>query len=540
MSVSGEFDKFYKSVDPELLDTKDIKVEDAERPKTKQEYEDEDKELAEALGHIWDIAEENHLDPFPTKFEVVPPHIIYQLGAYGIPGRYSHWTYGRAYRQMKTQYDYGLSKIYELVINSNPSQAYLLENNPPIENKFVMAHVLGHTDFFKNNAWFADTRRDMPKAAALSADRIRSYEQEEGQEAVEKFLDAALAIEEHINPHKLNRPGRDEEIRGWREDEEKRQKRLRDNELRRRNEWDPQGGHEVPREIGRIALNIPPSPDRDIVGFIRNHAPYLEPWQRDVLDIVRSQSEYFYPQRRTKIMNEGWAAYWHKRIMREMSNRDFITPEEDEAWWKVHSGVVAHDPRQLNPYYVGMKIFEYLEDYHNGNLTAKEEAWLRKQGEEIHPRFEGELKDSPAAPALREAMMYNDDQSFIRNYFNKVVADRMGMYVYDKRQTLSGEEVPIIRTTGWQEIRDKLVNMLDNSGTPHINVINGDYDNAGQLYLRHEFDGRSLDVGYVEKTLPYIYSLWQRPVHLETADAKTGDKFVYSFDGKRSTKKEIS
>lgn len=535
--MSGEFDNFYQQeVEPEIPETP---IEPS------SEHEKEDKELEEALGHIWDIAEENHLDPFATKFEVAPPHIINQLGAYGIPGRYSHWTYGRSYREMKTKYDYGLSKIYELVINSDPSQAYLLENNPPIDNKFVMAHVLGHTDFFKNNRWFADTRRDMPKTAALSAERIKAYEEVEGQEEVEKFLDAALAIEEHIDPYMLNRPGRETEIEQWQAAERKRQERTRKNADLQRNDWERQSEEpdETSRQLGRIALNIPPEPDKDLVGFIRNHAPYLEDWQRDILDVVRSQAEYFHPQRRTKIMNEGWAAYWHKRIMREMSDRSHITPAEDEAWWKVHSGVVAHNPENLNPYYVGMKIFEYIEDYHNGNLTAKEERWLRSQEVEVPPHFDGQLKDSPAAPILREAMMYNDDQSFIRNHLDKNVADRLGMYAYETQTNPDGEEVKVIKDTGWEEIRDQLVAMLGNAGTPYINVINGDHAKAGQLHLRHEFDGRSLDPGYIEKTLPYIHDLWQRPVLLETVEVdkeeETAKRIVYTYDGEKVSKLDI-
>src|SRR3989344_2316343 len=138
-------------------------------------------ELETALGRVWEIAGEFGLDPFLTRFEMVPAFIMHEMGAYGVPGAFSHWTRGRAYRQMKTEYDYGLSKIYEMVINSDPSIAYLLETNPPIVNTMVMAHVLGHTDFFKNSSSFAPTRRNMPDMAALRAARIAQYERQEGE-----------------------------------------------------------------------------------------------------------------------------------------------------------------------------------------------------------------------------------------------------------------------------------------------------------------------------------------------------------------------
>lgn len=492
----------------------------------------DDTELEVALGNIWDIAQEHHLDPFPTHFEVAPANIIYQIGAYGIPGRFSHWTHGRSYRQSKTQYDYGLSKIYELVINSNPAQAFLLENNPPIENKFIMAHVLGHTDFFKNNYTFANTRRDMPEAVRHNAERIKSYEDTQGILAVEEFLDAALAIEQHVDPFLLERPSRDDELKQWRElttREEKSTQRF-DNEFD--DLFEPRTGS-VHQNLGKRALALmPPSPDLDILGFIRNHAPYLEDWQRDIVDIVRSESLYFYPQRRTKIMNEGWAAYWHKRLMREMGDRDLITDAESETWRQLHAGVVAPNPRSLNPYYLGMKMYEYLEDYRNGTLTEEETSYLRKEGITTYPKYEGPLKDSPATPFLRDIMMHNDDQSFIRNHFNKIVADRMEMYIYEERQTRPYfPPVTVVAKDGWERIREMLVTSMDNSGVPYITVTDGDYKKAGELYLEHQFDGRSLDPEYVEKTLPYLHRLWQRTVHIETKEAKTNKKLIYSFDG---------
>src|SRR3712207_4125317 len=128
---------------------------------------------------------------------MVPASIMYEFGAYGLPGRFSHWTHGRAYHQIKTMYDYGLSKIYELVINSNPAAAFLLENNTVLQNMVVIAHVLGHSDFFKHNAYFAQTNRQMVESARVNAERVRQYEFKHGREAVESLLDSVLCIQEH-------------------------------------------------------------------------------------------------------------------------------------------------------------------------------------------------------------------------------------------------------------------------------------------------------------------------------------------------------
>ena len=159
------------------------------------------KELEIAVEQIWQIAQGFGLDPYPTNFEIVPATVMYEVGSYALPGRYSHWTFGKAYHRMKTMYDFGLSKIYEVVINTNPSYGFLLETNSPIQNKMVIAHVLGHVDFFKNNTYFSKTNRRMVESVSTHAQRMMEYEFKHGRKTVERFLDAVLAIEEHIDPY---------------------------------------------------------------------------------------------------------------------------------------------------------------------------------------------------------------------------------------------------------------------------------------------------------------------------------------------------
>src|SRR3990172_11950560 len=132
--------------------------------------------LQTTIEEIWDTAQRLGLDPYPTHFEIVPAAIMYEFGAYGLPGRFSHWTHGKAYQEMKTMYDYGLSKIYELVINTNPCYGFLMDSNSLIQNKLVVSHVLAHCDFFKNNVYFSHTSRQMIESASVNSDRIRKYE----------------------------------------------------------------------------------------------------------------------------------------------------------------------------------------------------------------------------------------------------------------------------------------------------------------------------------------------------------------------------
>src|ERR1043165_4838732 len=160
------------------------------------------KELEAAVEKIWEIATVKFgLDPFPVRFEIVPATVMYEVGSYALPGRYSHWTFGKAYHRMKMMYDFGLSKIYEVVINSNPSYAFLLETNSPTQNKMVIAHVLGHVDFFKHNVYFSKTNRRMVDEAAIHARRMAEYEFKYGRKVVEESVDALLSIDAHVVPH---------------------------------------------------------------------------------------------------------------------------------------------------------------------------------------------------------------------------------------------------------------------------------------------------------------------------------------------------
>jgi stage V sporulation protein R len=264
------------------------------------------RELEKAMERIWDLAHAMGLDPYPVHFEMVPASIMYEFGAYGLPGRFHHWSHGKAYYRMKMQYDYGLSKIYEMVINTNPSYAFLMENNALVQQKLVVAHVLGHCDFFKHNAYFQHSNRSMVETASLNADRIRQYEFQHGAHVVEEFLDAVLSIQEHIDPHMNFRhraagatpepptePLTSAYDDLWSLGQEARQERERlalEAERRR-----------------RAPARIPPEPEKDLLLFLLEYGPELEPWQRDIISIVHSEMLYFVPQMQTKIANEGWA-----------------------------------------------------------------------------------------------------------------------------------------------------------------------------------------------------------------------------------------
>jgi stage V sporulation protein R len=450
-------------------------------------------ELERTIERIWEIARSMGLDPYPVHFELVPATIMYEFGSYGLPGRFSHWTRGKAYYRMKTEYDYGLSKIYELVVNTNPSYAFLMEQNDLLQNKLVAAHVLGHTDMFKHNVYFQHTPPNMIDKVSVNADRIRQYEYKQGSLEVERFLDAVLAIQEHIDPNFRIKPDEVEERRnGERKRHEPADSPYQDlwslEERGKRQDNDD----ELPRPVRR---HFPAKPQKDLLLFLAEHAPSLQDWQRDILLIVREEEQYFVPQMQTKVLNEGWASFTHARIMRELD----LTDAEYAAFAQMHAGVLAPNRFHINPYHVGYKILEDIERRWD-NPTEEEQAKLgRKPGQGRAKLFEVRENES--------------DVSLLRNYLTKDLVKDLDLYLFAK----DGDEWVISANwTEWEKVRDGIVAGLTNFGMPYITVDDADFNHNTELLLRHHFEEQELDLPYAEKTLEYVHHVWSRPVHLET------------------------
>ncbi|RWZ55276.1 SpoVR family protein [Halobacillus fulvus] len=467
---------------------------------------DDQKKLESAIREITEIAKGFGLDFYPMRYEVCPDDIIYTFGAYGMPTRFSHWSFGKQYYKMKLQYDLGLSKIYELVINSNPCYAFLLNSNTLIQNKLIVAHVLAHCDFFKNNARFQNTKRDMVESMAATAERMAYYEKVHGKQEVESFLDAVLAIQEHIDPS-LVRP----KLAWSLEDEEESE------EIKRTTPYDDmwkidESSSEFKKEFKK-RKKLPPRPEKDIMLFIEQYSRDLEDWQRDILTMMREEMLYFWPQLETKIMNEGWASYWHAKILREMD----LTSDEVIDFAKLNASVVQPSKTQLNPYYLGLKIFEDIEERYD---HPSEE--MKKRG--VVP---GSGRDK-----IFEVREIESDQSFIRNYLTKELVRREDLYLFQKQ----GNKYKIT-DKDHEAVRDQLVTMRVNGGFPYITVQDGDYMKSGELYLKHHYEDVELDISYLERTLPYVNQLWGRTVHLETTIEDRAVLFTYA--SKKVQKKYI-
>jgi stage V sporulation protein R len=461
------------------------------------------KALERAIAEITEVAEGFGLDFYPMRYEICPADIIYTFGAYGMPTRFSHWSFGKQFHKMKLQYDLGLSKIYELVINSDPCFAFLLDSNSLIQNKLIVAHVLAHSDFFKNNGRFANTRGDMVESMSATAERIAEYEILHGKERVERFLDAVLAVQEHVDPSLII----------VKDDGEKAEA-----PAVRTTPYDdlwaldrPLGKDSRPQTPAR--KKVPENPEKDILYFVQEHSRELDAWQRDILTMMREEMLYFWPQLETKIMNEGWATFWHQRIMRELD----LTPAETIEFSKLNAGVIQPSATSINPYTLGLRIFEDIERRYD-----QPDESMRKRG----------VQPGSGREKMFEVREIESDTSFIRNYLTKELAEQEDLYLFGKR----GQEYRITEKD-FEKVSERLISSRVNGGFPFIVVEDGDYLRNGELYLAHRYEGTELDLPYLEHVLPHLHVLWGRTVHLETV--VEGRKICFSCDGKKVSRRAL-
>lgn len=447
--------------------------------------------LQERAAKLEVLAHKRGLRPFKTEFHVAPSEIIYEFGAYGMPGRFSHWSHGRDYFRMKTSYDTGQSKIYELVVNTDPALAFLLSNNDITQNTFVIAHVYGHTDFFANNQHFAYTNRDMVSIMERHSLRLHEYAERYGSSRVEGLLDAALALAPHVDDRVQDQI--DSSQLAW--------KRKKEDLLDWRDAAHQHGWSDLffeKKQVDWQALTSMPlkAPVRgdDLLYIISEYSSGLEDWERDVLNIVRQEELYFKPQGRTKIFNEGWAVFWHLRLLRDL---DDITQQEGFEIAKIHAGVACPHPGSLNPYYLGWKVLEAINKNHGGDENSCE----------------------PYLFTLRER---EDDVSLLRNELTEEMVKELDLFLFNEKDQGSYEPYvdQVCTTKEWEKVRDVLVNTLSGRGQPRISVVSVNYDERSQeLCLYHHDDGLPLDIGHAEKTLEYVERLWKGPVRLVTNNA---------------------
>jgi len=450
------------------------------------------------------------LDFFEVVYEVLPFETMNQIAAYGgFPVRYLHWRWGMEYERLSKRDAYGLGRIYEMVINNDPCYAYLQESNAVTDQKLVMAHVYGHSDFFKNNLWFSRTNRKMMDEMANHATRVRRHIERQGHETVERFLDACLSLEHLIDPHSVFVAR--EEPRG-RTSADTGSREFRPDRLPAKDYMDPFINPQAEMERQRIehvqkqqALRgvVPASPTRDVLLFLLRHAR-LEEWQQDILGIIRDEAYYFAPQAMTKVMNEGWATYWHSKLM----THHFLEAREIVHYADQHSGVVYMPPGGFNPYKIGVELWKDIERRWDKGQHGS--AWERLTG--IGAKESHDDRSMQGREKIFEVRRIYNDVSFIDEFLTEEFVERHKMYQH-KRDPQTGEVKVVSRD--YARVKQSLLHHLTNMGQPFIYVVDANYLNRGELFLAHKWTGLEVDAAKANDVLGSLALLWGRPVHLQ-------------------------
>ncbi|MCA8969911.1 MAG: SpoVR family protein, partial [Planctomycetes bacterium] len=404
-----------------------------------------------------------------------------------------------------------------LVINNDPCYAYLMRANSTTDQKLVMAHVYGHCDFFKNNYWFSKTNRKMMDVMANHGTRIRAYMDRHGVGVVEDFIDRVHALDNLIDPHSPFIERRAQPNAQADETYEEPRIRAKDYMDRYINPPEVLAAERKKREEAAVqARRFPPEPTRDVLLFLQQFAP-LERWQQDVIAMLRDESYYFVPQMMTKIMNEGWAVYWHSKLMCE----HLVEPSEIVTYCDHHSGTLATQPGRVNPYKLGVELFRDIEDRWNRGKFGL--AW---QNLDIDERRSFDAGLGLGREKIFEVRRDHNDVTFIDNFLCEEFAEAQNLYVYGFNQRTGQYE---ILDRDWTKVKQQLLWSLTNFGQPRISIVDANYRNRGELYLFHDWNGVDLQFEQAKLTMRSLFELWSRPVHVETREE--GEGRLMSYDG---------
>ncbi|WP_127555763.1 SpoVR family protein [Saccharospirillum alexandrii] len=464
-------------------------------------------EYDEVIGQI---AQEYRLDTYPNQIEIISSEqMMDAYSSIGMPLGYHHWSYGKQFLQTQQNYQRGFMGLaYEIVINSSPCIAYLMEENTMPMQALVIAHACyGHNSFFKNNYLF----KTWTDATAIidylvfAKQYVTQCEERYGVREVERILDSCHALQNYgVDRYKRPSPiSAAEELSRQEEREAYQQQQV--NLL-----W-----RTIPvsegKETQQERRTFPPEPQENILYFIEKNAPLLEPWQRELVRIVRKLAQYFYPQRQTQVMNEGWASFWHYTLMNEMYNRGYITEGFMMEFLASHSAVVYQPPYDskyysgLNPYTLGFNIYRDLKRMCE-HPTDEDREWFP------------DLAGKDWLDTLHFAMENFKDESFIQQFLSpKVMRDMHLFAVYDDEDESEYEISAIHDEQGYRKLRAMLAEQYNLSmREPNIQVVDVNLRGDRSLTLRHtRHNNVPLDKD-ADKVLKHVHRLWGFDVHLES------------------------
>jgi stage V sporulation protein R len=453
------------------------------------------------------------LDTYPNQLEVITAEqMMDAYASVGMPVNYRHWSYGKEFIATEKNYRRGhMGLAYEIVINSNPCIAYLMEENTMAMQALVIAHAAyGHNSFFKGNYLF----RMWTDASSIidylvyAKNYVAECEERHGLDAVEELLDSCHALMNH-GVDRYRRPSRKslaDELRLRKDREAHAQSQV--NEL-----W-----RTLPKKVEKDgdapeAKRFPEEPQENLLYFIEKNAPLLEPWQREVVRIVRKVAQYFYPQRQTQVMNEGWATFWHHHLLNTMYDDGYLTDGMMIEWLKSHTNVIYQPPvgdrhyNGINPYALGFSMYTDLKRICE-RPTEEDRRWFP------------DVAGSDWLPTFDHAMRNFKDESFIGQFLSPTLMREMRLFsIVDDEKENELEVAAIHDDAGYHHVRQALSRQYDlGSREPNIQVWSVNLRGDRSLTLRHtQHNDRPLHET-AEEVLKHVARMWGFGVHLESVD----------------------
>jgi len=489
--------------------------------------------LVKIEERIYQIAEEDGLEFCPIEFDIVPNKKMIELMAYLLPGNISNWKYGRDYERIRTMYeksDYNLP--LEMVVNTDPSRAYLMKENTFAIQALVMSHVVGHVAYFTMNRHFQPTDKQIITVLSEASKRFNKYERMYGIDIVEQTIDAAHALMFHSSPF-------DTEL-----ESEKRERIF--GQLKKRytstkvSEFEDIVPSTTKQNIEedtelfnrklwmKLKSKTPVQPTEDFLRYIIDNSNKLDDWQKDICEIIRQAGIYFWPQVRSKFANEGFATYTHEKIMWQLFQEGYLNKSDHAQYNYSNSLVKAKNPLSLNPYLLGSKMWESIEDRWNKGRFGREYNDLIS----VEERENWDTKLMKGKEKVFQVLRTCSDWFFMKEFLTPDLVNDLGLYIYAIKETHVSDDFIITKHQA-KEIADLISASFVHSGIPKIKIINGNYNGEGTMKLEHQFSGVPLEPTYCEKTLKHMFFLWGRDIVLKTNDGSNDLFYAASSKNKK-------
>lgn len=480
------------------------------------------------------------LQPMDTLFQMADQTDLMEAAARsGFPTRYRHWSWGQDFNDQYQRQRFGLGRLYEMVINTNPSYAFLYDRNPIYAQKVVMAHVLGHTDFFKNNIMFSESNRNMVRVMADNKAKVERYYQDpritrqsvDGVHPVEKFLNQFNALEWLVDMNALKPPKLEsDKIEKHHEPDVGKAGTKPDwlgaapwmqDYLYDHDDWSKyrdKAVHEADTQSDKVLKR----PTRDILGFLAEHGDGMKPWQKDILKSLREESYYFVPQVRTKLMNEGWATFWHHKIMEDSPS--LVDESETADIAKMMAGVESPPQNGINPYQVGFAIFKNIYEHAGYGLDDFDTTFQPNKTiryEDLNDRVDKRgFNEEAGLKKVLDVRKNMNDIEFIRQHFTPEVASDLGLVVTSEREEWDRDshqrvKVRYVESDDFNQLKEMILQQYQNA-FPSITLVDANHNNKGELLMKHDNTVQDLDLADTRETLKTMRQFYGKPVHLDT------------------------